>query len=113
MQIANCIARAQSSAVHCSRMQSNFTTCSLLARFARSCKKTKRKIEREKPQCYIVFREMEDMKKNDDPHATVCPELSNHEVRDMQRQEGERERERDAQMQREICRETCRETALG
>ena len=64
-------------------------------------------------ECYIVFREMEDMKKNDDPHATVCPELSNHEVRDMQRQEGERERERDAQMQREICRETCRETALG
>ena len=56
---------------------------------------------------------MEDMKKNDDPHATVCPELSNHEVRDMQRQEGERERERDAQMQRERCRETCRETALG
>ena len=23
---------------------------------------------------------MEDMKKNDDPHATVCPELSNHEI---------------------------------
>eukprot|EP00935_MAST-01C_sp_MAST-1C-sp1_P002848 g2848.t1 len=31
-------------------------------------------------ECYIVFREMEDMKKNDDPHATVCPELSNHEI---------------------------------
>ena len=31
-------------------------------------------------QCYIVFSEMEAAKKQDDPHADVCPELSNHEV---------------------------------
>ena len=28
----------------------------------------------------IVFAEMEHVKKNEDPSATVCPELSNHEV---------------------------------
>ena len=28
----------------------------------------------------IVFSEMEHAKKNEDPSATVCPELSNHEV---------------------------------
>ena len=32
------------------------------------------------PQCYIVFSEMEHTKKAEDPMATVCPELSNHEI---------------------------------
>eukprot|EP00935_MAST-01C_sp_MAST-1C-sp1_P002222 g2222.t1 len=31
-------------------------------------------------ECYIVFSEMEHAKKNDDPTATVCAELSNHEI---------------------------------
>ena len=31
-------------------------------------------------ECYIVFAEMEAAKKNDDPTATVCADLSNHEV---------------------------------
>jgi hypothetical protein len=31
-------------------------------------------------ECYIVFAELESAKKMDDPLATVCPALSNHEV---------------------------------
>ena len=31
--------------------------------------------------CSIVFSEMEHAKKTDDPTATVCAELSNHEVK--------------------------------
>jgi hypothetical protein len=31
-------------------------------------------------ECYIVFREMEDAKKLKDRTASICPELSNHEI---------------------------------
>ena len=31
-------------------------------------------------ECYIVFTALEAAKKNEDPHATVCPDLSNHEI---------------------------------
>ena len=31
-------------------------------------------------ECYIVFQELEQAKKSKDPRATVCPDLSNHEL---------------------------------
>jgi hypothetical protein len=31
-------------------------------------------------ECYVVFGEMEHAKKHDDPSATVCADLSNHEI---------------------------------
>jgi hypothetical protein len=31
-------------------------------------------------ECYIVFTEMELAKKNEDPDAAVCTDLSNHEI---------------------------------